>query len=134
MANRRPHSHVAISLSNKGVQARAMRIALTSLAAVLVLSASASAQMPPTPTRLAVMNAMQNVESGIDICARQFGAGHGTFQAVIVFDHSGAVESVEVGAPVGETPFGNCVRRAIGLARVPAFVDATFRISYPFRH
>lgn len=111
-----------------------MRTVLASLSAVLVLSAGASAQMPPTPTRLSVMSAMQNVEPGIDICARQFGAGHGTLQAVIVFDHTGTVQSVEVGAPVGNTPFGNCVRRAIGLARVPAFVDATFRISYPFRY
>jgi len=90
--------------------------------------------MPPTPTRLAVMNAMQNVESGIDICARQFGAGHGTLHAVIVFEHSGAVQSVELGAPEGDTPFGNCVRRAIGLAHVPPFVDARFRVSYPFRY
>ena len=80
------------------------------------------------------MGAMQNVESGIDICARQFGTGHGMLQAVIVFDHTGAVQSVEVGEPVGHTPFGNCARRAIGLARVPAFVDATFRFSYPFRY
>lgn len=112
-----------------------MRIAPVLLALPLVVLAHvALAQTPPTPTRLAVMNAMQSVEPGIDICARQFNAGHGTLVAVMVFEHSGTVESVELNGAVGTTPFGNCVRRAIGLAHLPAFVDAQFRVSYPFRY
>ena len=109
-------------------------IACTLLGLACLPEALAQGQTPPTPTRLAVMSAMQSVEPGIDICARQFSAGHGMVQAVIVFEHTGTVESVELSGDVGRTPFGNCVRRAIGLARLPAFVDARFRVSYPFTY
>ena len=114
--------------------ALATALAFTLTSALALHVESGSAQTPPTPTRLAVMSAMRAVEPGVDICARQFSAGHGTLQAVIVFEHTGAVESVELVGAVGTTPFGNCVRRAIGLSRLPAFVDAQFRISYPFRY
>ena len=89
------------------------------------------ASLPETPSRVAVVDAMQAITPAVQTCGR---IAHG--QARVQFNFDGPtgslVSAVVMDAGAG-TQLAACIEDAVRGARVPPFRRPTFLVNYPFR-
>lgn len=89
------------------------------------------ASLPETPSRVAIVEAMQAITPAVQTCGR---IEHG--QARVQFNFDGPtgslISAVVMDAGAG-TPLAACIEDAVRGARVPPFRRPTFLVNYPFR-
>ncbi len=89
------------------------------------------AQGPATPSRADIQNAMNGVTSAVRACGA---SGHGSAVVSVSFrGENGSVGDAQVSSTDLSPASQSCVARAVRGARVPAFRQASFRVTYPFR-
>ncbi|RZO53105.1 MAG: hypothetical protein EVA89_29825 [Sandaracinaceae bacterium] len=103
---------------------------------VLTLGAAAalaepSGPVPDTPSRQAVVEAMNRVTPAVQACSNGW---VGRAQVRFVFEgSSGRALSAQVVTPDVPTTVARCVEAAAQNARVPRFGRENFSVSFPFR-
>ncbi|MCC6875290.1 MAG: zinc-ribbon domain-containing protein [Sandaracinaceae bacterium] len=89
------------------------------------------AQGPSTPSRGDIQSAMNSVMSAVRACGA---SGHGSAVVSVSFrGENGSVGDAQVSSTDLSPASQSCVARAVRGARVPAFRQASFRVTYPFR-
>lgn len=85
-------------------------------------------ELPPTPSRQAVIAAINEIRRPVAACAD----GHdGRMTLELRFRNDGRVENVEVRAAFIPEPVRACVREAVQQAVVPPFQQPTFSVRFP---
>jgi predicted Zn finger-like uncharacterized protein len=99
-----------------------------STASTPATSSSAGADLPETPDRTTVRNALQSLAGTVRACGT--GSG-GTAMVTIVFANTGRVTTATVGGiPPG--PAVGCIVAAVRRATLPPFSRSTFSVTYPY--
>lgn len=89
------------------------------------------ASLPETPSRRAVVDAMQAITPAVQSCGR---IQHGAAQVQFEFDGpTGDLTSIAVIEDAAGTPLAACIENEARGARLPPFRRPTFRVIYPFR-
>jgi hypothetical protein len=93
--------------------------------------AAARRSIAEKPTKKEVMDALKAVKPAVQKCGQGL---TGVATVSMVFEgKSGKVTSAKVvGGPFKGGPQARCIARAVMKARVPAFLQTTFSVSYPF--
>ncbi len=86
--------------------------------------------LPESPSRDEVRDAMRGVEESVKACA-EGQDGLGTAEVQIQVASTGRVMSATVSGVQG--PAGSCIARAVRSAKFPRFSKPTFAVKYPYR-
>lgn len=124
--------HRRVSVGERIARMRHVTIALLVLVAP-VIALAAPDDLPETPGRGAIVEAMRYIVPRVAACGEAHGQ-HGTVSISFVFDSNGAATEVHVAPQYDGTPIGACFAAAAASAQVPPFSRPTFRVNYPFRY
>lgn len=103
---------------------------LDSLLSGAVGGKSSAPDLPDTPSRKQVFDALKAVQPAVKACGR---GEHGTATAAITVNGgSGRVTNVSVSGPFRGTPQEPCIERAVKRAKFPRFKRSSFRVSFPY--
>ena len=94
-------------------------------------SAESDAELPETPDRSSVRDALEGVAPQVQAC---FGEEHGVVDVVVMVASSGRVTTCTVSGRFAGTPVGSCIARAVRAARFPPFTQARFEVHYQYRN
>lgn len=88
-------------------------------------------ELPDTPSRADVRDALVGVQDRVRACAPQYRGA--TVPARITFVSSGRVTTALVSGTLAGTPEGSCVARALRQANVPEFAEPRLVVDYPLQ-
>lgn len=103
------------------------------LLSMSTVARAAPEDLPDTPSRGAVVSAMQLAVPRIEQCGVQHGA-HGAVSIRMEFGPEGTVVDVGIPPEHASTPLGACFAEAVRSVRLPPFRRPRFTVNYPFRY
>ncbi len=106
-------------------------VAVPSPSAASSRAPESDAELPETPDRGAVRDALEGVAPQVQAC---FGDEHGVVDVVVMVASSGRVTTCTVSGRFAGTPVGSCIARAVRAARLPPFTQARFEVHYQYRN